>query len=290
MCDGVQFEDRSPVLYLVWDAISGEPLFGERKLYRGEEDLVPLLERVRAMNVPVIGIVTDKEKGLVPAVEHVFPGVPYQFCQTHFLKNCGKPLQDDLTALQGSVRRRADEVREIGKQLAVGARASASATTATSPGSLPGTPTGTDVASANSPTDAPANPLTAPLATPPTDAPANPPTDEQALVREICEIVRVNSRVSGKAPQDPPELKRHLRLEQLRDLVNDAQPHLARGANRRANRTPHRHHPRARTRDVQRTRPGGPPCILRRRQSALRRLPAAARRHRTKSWPRCRDR
>jgi hypothetical protein len=222
MCDGVQFEDRSPVLYLVWDAISGEPLFGERKLYRGEEDLVPLLERVRAMNVPVIGIVTDKEKGLVPAVEHVFPGVPYQFCQTHFLKNCGKPLQDDLTALQGSVRRRADEVREIGKQLAVGARASASATTATSPGSLPGTPTGTDVASANSPTDAPANPLTAPLATPPTDAPANPPTDEQALVREICEIVRVNSRVSGKAPLDPPELKRHLRLEQLRDLVNDA--------------------------------------------------------------------
>ena len=39
MCDGVQFDDRSPVLYLVWDSLSGTPLFGERKQYRGEEDL-----------------------------------------------------------------------------------------------------------------------------------------------------------------------------------------------------------------------------------------------------------
>jgi len=87
MCDGVQFDARCPVLYLVWDAVSGQPLFGERKPFRGEDDLVPLLERVRSMDVPVIGVVTDKEKGLVPAVERVFPGVPYQFCHTHFLKH-----------------------------------------------------------------------------------------------------------------------------------------------------------------------------------------------------------
>jgi hypothetical protein len=76
MCDGVQFDDRSPVLYVVWDARTGTPLFGERKPFRGENDLVPLLERVRRMDVPVIGVVTDKETGLVPAVERVFPGVP----------------------------------------------------------------------------------------------------------------------------------------------------------------------------------------------------------------------
>lgn len=54
MCDGVQFDDRSPVLYLSWDAISGTPLFRERKPDRGEDDLVPLLERVRAMRVPIL--------------------------------------------------------------------------------------------------------------------------------------------------------------------------------------------------------------------------------------------
>jgi len=75
MADGVQFDDTSPVLYVVWDALSGVPLFGERKPFRGEEDLIPLLMRVKEMDVPVIGAVSDKEKGLVPAVAEVFPDV-----------------------------------------------------------------------------------------------------------------------------------------------------------------------------------------------------------------------
>lgn len=178
MCDGVQFEDRSPVLYLAWDALSGEPLFGERKLYRGEEDLIPLLKGVRDMNVPVIGIVTDKEKGLVPAVQHVFPEVPYQYCHTHFLKNCARPLQSDTSALGQSVRRRAEGVRKIGKQAAKSAEAEPSKDA----GEL----------------------------------------SEQEMVQEVAELVRVNSRVSGKAPLKPPELNRHERLEQIRAVVDEA--------------------------------------------------------------------
>lgn len=178
MCDGVQFEDRSPVLYLAWDALSGEPLFGQRKLYRGEADLIPLLEGVRNMNVPVIGIVTDKEKGLVPAVQHVFPDVPYQFCHTHYLKNCAKPLQSDTSALGKSVRRRAEEVREIGKQVAKSREVEGS------------------------------------------DEPSK--TAEKELVAEVAELVRVNSKVSGKAPLAPPELNRHERLAQICAVVNEA--------------------------------------------------------------------
>jgi hypothetical protein len=47
MADGVQFDDNSPVLYLVWDALSGLPLFGERRTFKGCDDLVPLLEECR---------------------------------------------------------------------------------------------------------------------------------------------------------------------------------------------------------------------------------------------------
>ena len=203
MFDGVQFEDRSPVLYLAWDAISGEPLFGERKLYKGEDDLVPLLKRVRAMNVPVIGVVTDKEKGLVPAVEQVFPEVPYQFCQTHFLKNCAKPMQGDLAAVQASVRRRADLVRKIGKRLAK-AEASTRADTGGPTGGKP-----------------PAKPS---QAGPEEGTPQSPtaPISESQLAQEVCELARVNSRVSGRAILDPAELKRHDRLEEIRTLVNDS--------------------------------------------------------------------
>ena len=178
MCDGVQFEDRSPVLYLAWDALSGEPLFGERKLYRGEEDLIPLLEGVMDMGVPVIGIVMDKEKGLVPAVRSVFLDVPYQLCHTHFLKNCAHPLQADTRALGQAVRRRAGEVRKLGKRVAK--------------------------------SDSPA-----------TSDEANGPSEEE-VVTEVAELVRVNSRVSGKAPLEPPEQNRHERLEQTRAVVDEA--------------------------------------------------------------------
>lgn len=215
MCDGVQFDDRSPVLYLVWDAVSGQPLFGERKPFRGEDDLVPLLERVRAMDVPVIGVVTDKEKGLVPAVKRVFPGVPYQFCHTHFLKNCAKPLQGDLSDLGASVRRRAEEVRKIGKELSSSAPAPASEATVDLEGA-------TGEASAPSPSSEPSGAAPCQETAPQAATTAAAPLSEEELAREVCELVRVNSRVSGKAPLDPPELKRHDRLADIRTLVNDS--------------------------------------------------------------------
>lgn len=187
MCDGVQFDAHSPVLYVAWDARSGTPLFGERKPYRGEDDLVPLLERVQRMDVPVIAVVTDKETGLVSAVERVFPKVPYQFCHTHFLKNCAKPLEPDLSALQVSVRRRADAVREIAKRLE-----QQPSTTAA---------------------DAPAYTAA---------ATSTVPVTEEDLAREVGDLVRVNSRVSGKAPLDPPELARHERLADIHSFVRAA--------------------------------------------------------------------
>ena len=195
MCDGVQFDDRSPVLYVVWDARTGTPLFGERKPFRGENDLVPLLERVRRMDVPVIGVVTDKETGLVPAVERVFPGVPYQFCHVHFLRNCVKPMQPDLTALQTSVRRRAEAVREISK--------------------------GLEPASADPESAAPAVTLAVPSA-PRVHVPGAEPLTEEAFVREVGDLVRVNSKVSGKAPFDPAELARHDRLADIHAVVREA--------------------------------------------------------------------
>jgi hypothetical protein len=213
MCDGVQFDDRSPVLYLAWDARSGTPLFGERKVYRGVDDLVPLLERVRDMGVPVIGVVTDKEKGLVPAVKRVFPEVPYQFCHTHFLKNCAKPLQEDLTALQASVRRRADAVREITKRVEGRDRSPDAAEPDTSAAEADEQvgPNATARVEGAPPQSAPG----------PNGLPAAELT-EADLVREIGALVRANSRVSGKAPLAPAPLERHDRLAKIEEVVRNA--------------------------------------------------------------------
>jgi hypothetical protein len=195
MCDGVQFDDRAPVLYLAWDAVSGTPLFGERKEFRGEDDLRPILERVKAMDVPVIAVVSDKEKGLVPAVEAVLPEVPYHFCHTHFLKNCARPLDGDLHALGESVTRRATRVHKIAKRLHEAERAKAE-------------DRGGEIKAGEGTPE-------------PTGHDATPGMDSD-LAREVCLLARQNARVSGKAPLDPPELRRHERLEVLRGLVEEA--------------------------------------------------------------------
>jgi hypothetical protein len=117
MADGVQFDERSPVLYLAWDALSSTPLYGDWRPFKSKGDLASILERVKAMGVPVIAVVSDKEKGLIPAVADVFPGVPHQFCQFHFLENCAKPLAEELSALTASVAERAERVRKIAKRL-----------------------------------------------------------------------------------------------------------------------------------------------------------------------------
>jgi hypothetical protein len=256
MLDGVQFDEHSPVIYLVWDALSGEPLFGERRAFRSADDLKSLLLRVKEMEVPVIGIVSDKEKGLVPAVTEVFPDAPYQFCQTHFLKNCAKPLADDLSALQESVEDRAEKARKIAKRLHdielrdqkattreeetaandVQAETSAGKTdeaeTVTAPEAEPISErelVTEEAAAANheqaeTPTKADdAETVTVPEARK-ADAPPVPPEaeaiSERELVAELCAITRENARSSGKAPLQPPALARHNRLETIRQAVD----------------------------------------------------------------------
>lgn len=203
MADGVQFDDRAPVLYVAWDAISGTPLFSERKPFRSEDDLRPILERVKAMGVKVLAIVSDKEKGLVPAVQAVFPDVPYQFCQTHFMKNCAKPLEKELGALGASVVRRATRVHKIAKKINDAERVAREAETETS--ALPMPALGSSRVE---------------LATLKAVA-AGAPLSDVEFAKDVCELARQNSRVSGKAPLDPAELERHVRLEKLRVLVEE---------------------------------------------------------------------
>lgn len=117
LIDGVQFDDHSPVLYVVTDMISHTTLFGERHEIRSAEALRPLLERLKAMNVPILAFVTDKEKGLVPAIQAVFPDVPHQLCQLHFIKRCAEPLEKPLMQLGTEVARAAEKLRALRRKL-----------------------------------------------------------------------------------------------------------------------------------------------------------------------------
>jgi hypothetical protein len=102
--DGVQFGEGDPVLYLIIDAISKRPLFGKELFCRAADDLVPFVRQLNEIGVPILAVVSDKEKGLVPAIEEALPGTPHQLCQLHYVGNAAKPMEDDLKALGAEIR------------------------------------------------------------------------------------------------------------------------------------------------------------------------------------------
>jgi hypothetical protein len=115
--DGVQFGEGDPVLYLIIDAISKRPLFGQELFCRSAKDLVPFVRQLTEIGVPILAAVSDKEKGLVPAIEEALPGTPHQFCQLHYVGNAAEPMDEDLKALGAEIRQTEHDLRAYERRL-----------------------------------------------------------------------------------------------------------------------------------------------------------------------------
>jgi hypothetical protein len=115
--DGVYFDDTSRPLYVVRDTISGRVLYSERVPKKDAEHLRPLLRKVKELGLPIVGVVSDKEAAQVLAVERELPGVPHQYCQTHFLKNAGKPMESDLAMLGQAVQNAVTDIKGVEREL-----------------------------------------------------------------------------------------------------------------------------------------------------------------------------
>jgi len=115
--DGVQFGEGDPVLYLIIDALSKRPLFGQELFCRGADELAPFIAQLKEIGVPILAVVSDKEKGLVPAIERALPGTPHQFCQLHYVGNAAKSMDEDLKALGEEIRHTEQNLRSYERKL-----------------------------------------------------------------------------------------------------------------------------------------------------------------------------
>ena len=87
-------EGTSP-FYIVREVLTATPLRAE--FIRVAETpalsvfLSPIKAQFEQLEVPIQGIISDKEKAMVQAIEDTFPGTPHQLCHTHFLANVTEP-------------------------------------------------------------------------------------------------------------------------------------------------------------------------------------------------------
>src|SRR2546428_9633526 len=119
--DGLQPDVGHEVLWVVRDCLSEEILLARALLSGSQGDLTTLLSEVKAqlaqLEVPVKGVISDGQETIGSAVAFVFPEVPHQLCQFHYLKDATKPLYEADQHAKTQLKKHLRGVRPIERAL-----------------------------------------------------------------------------------------------------------------------------------------------------------------------------
>ena len=106
------------MLWVIRDVLSGEILLAKSLLSARNKDLAALLGTVKAnCPVPVAGIVSDGQHSIRKAVAKAFPGVPYQLCQFHYLREAARPIYEADRHAKKELKKKVRGVRTIERQV-----------------------------------------------------------------------------------------------------------------------------------------------------------------------------
>ena len=116
--DGIQPDKGNETIYLVRDALTGRVLAAENVTSSETAVMKALLAPVVALEVPVLGTITDAQESELQAVEQLWPDVPHQVCQFHVLREASRPAFHADRKIKTAMRKQLQpKVRELRKQL-----------------------------------------------------------------------------------------------------------------------------------------------------------------------------
>src|SRR3989440_3490303 len=119
--DGLQPDVGHEVLWVVRDCLSEEILLARPLLSSTQGDLTALLQEVQRLleqlEVSVKGVISDGEETIGSAVAFVFPEVPHQLCQFHYLKDAIKPISEADRHAKTLLKKQLRGVRPIERAL-----------------------------------------------------------------------------------------------------------------------------------------------------------------------------
>jgi hypothetical protein len=112
--DGLQPDVGHEVLWVIRDCLSGELLLVKSLLSARQQDLSELLSLVKkASPVPIIGVVSDGQSSIRNAVAAVFPEVPHQLCQFHYLREAGRLIYERDRNAKKELKKKVRGIRKI---------------------------------------------------------------------------------------------------------------------------------------------------------------------------------
>jgi hypothetical protein len=110
--DGLAPEGGEPQLWVVRELCSGLTLRSGWLAKQDEGTFVNFLQPIADLGLTVTAVLSDKQRGLVPAVALVFPQAKHGFCQTHYLQNAAAPVAEADEGMKVALRK--DVREEIG--------------------------------------------------------------------------------------------------------------------------------------------------------------------------------
>jgi len=90
--DGLAPEGGEAQLWLVREISTGITVRCGWMSQQSQEAFVNFLRPISELKLPVLAVMSDKQRGLVPAVAEVFPDARHAFCQSHYLGNAAEPI------------------------------------------------------------------------------------------------------------------------------------------------------------------------------------------------------
>ena len=102
--DGLAPQGGEPQIWFIRELSSGLTLRSGWLCQQDQPTFEAFLEPLTHLEWPILAVLSDKQKGLVPAVATVLPHSRYQFCQAHYLRNLAEPLAEADAAFKVELR------------------------------------------------------------------------------------------------------------------------------------------------------------------------------------------
>jgi hypothetical protein len=116
--EGLQPDVGHEVLWVLRDGLSGEILLARSLLSSTQDDLARLIIEVKeALEVPIVGAVSDGQDSIRKAVQKALDGVPHQLCHFHYLREAAKPIDEADRHAKKELKKRVRGVRPIERKV-----------------------------------------------------------------------------------------------------------------------------------------------------------------------------
>jgi hypothetical protein len=103
--DGLAPEGGEAQLWCIRELLTGLTLRCGWLSQQDQATFEAFLQPLHTLDWPILAVVSDKQRGLVPAVATVLPDAAHQFCQAHYLRNLAEPLAASDAAFNVTLRK-----------------------------------------------------------------------------------------------------------------------------------------------------------------------------------------